>query len=69
MSMHDVSVFGSTVGFPTTIAPLIQNRLKAVFTDIDMKDLNFDLDEVEKKITKNTKAIFCLLYTSDAADE
>jgi len=51
-------VIVSTVGFPTTIAPLIQNSLKAVFTDIDMKDLNFDLDEVEKKITKNTKAIF-----------
>ena len=51
-------VIVSTVGFPTTIAPLIQNKLKPVFTDINMQDLNFDIHEVENKITNNTKAIF-----------
>jgi len=48
----------SPVGFPTTIAPLLQNNLTPVFVDIDIEDLNFDLDEVEQKITKNTKGIF-----------
>lgn len=51
-------VIVSPVGFPTTIAPLVQNGLVPVFTDIEMQTLNFDLDEVEKKITARTKAIF-----------
>jgi CDP-6-deoxy-D-xylo-4-hexulose-3-dehydrase len=54
----NAEVIVSTVGFPTTIAPLIQNNLKPVFTDINMQDLNFNLQEVESKITKKTKAIF-----------
>jgi CDP-4-dehydro-6-deoxyglucose reductase, E1 len=32
--------------------------MKAVFADIEMDTLNFDLEEVERKIKKNTKAIF-----------
>mgnify|MGYP003632646287 CR=1 FL=1 len=48
----------SPVGFPTTIAPLVQNNLKPVFVDIEFETLNFDLKEVEKKITPKTKAIF-----------
>lgn len=48
----------SPVGFPTTIAPLVQNNLTPVFVDIDMRDLNFNLDEMESKITENTKGIF-----------
>jgi len=48
----------SAVGFPTTTAPLIQTGLKPVFVDINMSDLNFDLDEVEKKINNKTKGIF-----------
>lgn len=48
----------SPVGFPTTIAPIAQNGLTPVFADIEMDTLNFDLTEVEGKITKNTKAVF-----------
>ncbi len=51
-------VIVSPVGFPTTIAPLIQNNLTPIFTDIDYTDLNFNLDQVEASITKKTKAIF-----------
>ena len=47
----------SPVGFPTTIAPIIQNNLKPVFVDIDLNDLNFDLNLVENAITEKTKAI------------
>lgn len=36
----------SPVGFPTTIAPLVQNGLVPRFVDIEMDTLNFDLDEV-----------------------
>jgi CDP-6-deoxy-D-xylo-4-hexulose-3-dehydrase len=48
----------SPVGFPTTIAPLVQNNLKPVFIDIEYDTLNFDLDKIEEKITNRTKAIF-----------
>ncbi len=48
----------SPVGFPTTIAPLVQNNLTPVFADIDIEDLNFDLDKIEQAITSKTKAIF-----------
>jgi CDP-6-deoxy-D-xylo-4-hexulose-3-dehydrase len=51
-------VIVSPVGFPTTIAPLVQNGLAPVFVDIEMKTLNFDLDHVEKWITDKTVAIF-----------
>ncbi|MFK7823941.1 MAG: DegT/DnrJ/EryC1/StrS family aminotransferase [Oligoflexales bacterium] len=48
----------SPVGFPTTIAPLIQNNLVPRFIDIEMKSLNFDLDLLEKEINQRTKGIF-----------
>lgn len=48
----------SPVGFPTTIAPLVQNNLVPVFADIELNTLNFDLSNVEQKINKKTKAIF-----------
>lgn len=51
-------VIVSPVGFPTTIAPLVQNNLQPVFVDITFDDLNFDLDLVEKAVTARTKAIF-----------
>ncbi len=48
----------STVGFPTTLSPLVQNSLKPVLVDITMDDLNFDLDAVEQSITPRTRGIF-----------
>ncbi|MFN6565290.1 MAG: DegT/DnrJ/EryC1/StrS family aminotransferase [Nostoc sp. ChiSLP01] len=48
----------SCVGFPTTINPIIQNNLKPVFVDIDWDDLNWNIGEIEKKITSRTKAVF-----------
>ena len=51
-------VIVSPVGFPTTIAPLVQNGLRPVFADIEMETLNFELDRVESLINENTVAIF-----------
>ena len=47
----------SPVGFPTTIAPIVQNGLTPIFADIETQTLNFDLVEVEQKISHNTEAI------------
>ena len=48
----------SPVGFPTTIAPIVQNNLKPKFIDIELDTLNFDINQIEDKITPKTKAIF-----------
>jgi CDP-4-dehydro-6-deoxyglucose reductase, E1 len=48
----------SPVGFPTTIAPIVQNGLTPVFVDIEMQTLNFDVAQIRSKITAKTKAIF-----------
>lgn len=47
----------SPVGFPTTIAPILQNNLVPRFVDIEMQTLNFDLNCVEQAINHRTRAI------------
>lgn len=47
----------SPVGFPTTIAPIVQNNLKPVFVDIEMSTLNMDTYLIEQHITSKTKAL------------
>jgi CDP-6-deoxy-D-xylo-4-hexulose-3-dehydrase len=48
----------SPVGFATTISVLYQCRLKPVFIDIEWDTLNFDVNQIESKITSKTKGIF-----------
>jgi len=55
---EDSEVILSAVGFPTTLAPVLQAGLKPAFVDIAMEDLNFDLDQIEARISPRTKAIF-----------
>lgn len=45
-------------GFPTTIAPIIQNNLIPVFVDVDIPTYNIKTEDIEAAISKNTKAIF-----------
>lgn len=47
----------SCVGFPTTIAPIVQVGLKPVFVDIDFSDLNWDVSQIEGKISNKTRGI------------
>jgi CDP-6-deoxy-D-xylo-4-hexulose-3-dehydrase len=54
----DDEIIVSPVGFPTTISVIYQNRLKPVFVDIELDTLNFDVSDIESKITPKTKAIF-----------
>jgi len=54
----DDEIIVSPVGFATTISVLHQNRLKPVFVDIEWDTLNFDVDQIESKITDKTKGIF-----------
>ena len=45
-------------GFPTTVTPIIQNRLVPVFLDIELDTYNIDLNNLEKALSKKTKAVF-----------
>jgi CDP-6-deoxy-D-xylo-4-hexulose-3-dehydrase len=54
----DSEIIVSPVGFATTISVLYQNRLKPIFIDIEWDTLNFDINQIESKITPKTKGIF-----------
>jgi CDP-6-deoxy-D-xylo-4-hexulose-3-dehydrase len=44
-------------GFPTTVAPIVQNRLIPVFIDVDLGTYNISVNQIEEAITPRTKAI------------
>ena len=54
----DDEVILPAVSWSTTYYPLYQFGLKLRFVDVDLKTLNIDTCQIEKAITKNTKAIF-----------
>ena len=54
----DDEIIVCACGFATTIAPIVQNNLKPVFVDIDLSDLNWNLNQVFKKVTPKTRAVF-----------
>jgi len=56
------------VCWSTSLWPIIQHGLKPIFVDIDLNNLNIDLDKLKKKITKKTKAIFCVHVLGLSAD-
>jgi len=45
-------------GFPTTVAPIIQNNLIPVFVDVELGTYNISPEQIEEAITEKTKAIF-----------
>jgi len=52
----------------TSLWPIIQSGLKPKFVDIDLKTLNFDLEKLEKAITKKTKAILIVHVLGNCVD-
>ncbi len=44
--------------FPTTVNPIIQNKLVPVFVDVDLGYYNANVEEIKKAISPKTKAIF-----------
>ena len=45
-------------GFPSTVNPLIQNKLVPVFVDVDLGYYNANVEEIKKAISPKTRAIF-----------
>ena len=59
------------VCWSTTLWPIIQNNLKPIFVDVEIDSFNIDINKIEKKITKKTKAIMLVhvLGTSTQMDK
>jgi len=45
-------------GFPTTIAPIVQNQLVPVFVDVELGTYNAIPQQIEEAVSEKTKAIF-----------
>ena len=52
----------------TSLWPIIQSGLKVKFVDIDINSFNIDLKDLEKKITKKTKALMLVHALGNCAD-
>jgi CDP-6-deoxy-D-xylo-4-hexulose-3-dehydrase len=44
-------------GFPTTVNPIIQNRLVPVFVDVQLPTYNIDVTQLEAAVSSRTKAV------------
>ncbi len=53
----DDEIIAPAISWSTTYAPIQQLNLKLKLVDIDLKTLNYDLNALEKSITKKTKII------------
>ena len=51
-------VISVAAGFPTTVNPIIQNRMVPVFCDVDDRTYNINVDQLKKAIGPKTRAIF-----------
>jgi CDP-6-deoxy-D-xylo-4-hexulose-3-dehydrase len=51
-------VITTACGFPTTVNPIVQNNLVPVFIDIELGNYNIHTQNIERAITKKTRAIF-----------
>jgi len=51
-------VITTAAAFPTTVAPIVQNRLVPVFVDVEMGTYNAKIQQIAEAISPRTKAIF-----------
>ena len=49
-----------TLSWSTSFWPIIQSNLKPVFVDCNLKNLNIDIEDLEKKISKKTKCLILI---------
>ena len=55
--MRGDEVLIPSICWSTSLWPIIQCGLKPIFVDVDKENFNINLDDLEKKITKKTKAL------------
>ncbi len=47
-----------SAGFPSTVNPIIQNKLVPVFVDVDLGYYNANIEEIKKAVSTKTRGIF-----------
>lgn len=50
-------IITAAAGFPTTVTPIVQYGAIPVFADITLPTYNIDVDQLEKALSPNTKAV------------
>jgi CDP-6-deoxy-D-xylo-4-hexulose-3-dehydrase len=61
-------VITPAVAFPTTVAPIVQNRLVPVFVDSEPGTYNIDPEQLEAALSDRTRAIFFAHTLGNPAD-
>lgn len=56
----DGEVIVSPIGWESDIACIIRSGLKPVFVDVNMSNLSANIDEVKRKINRNTRAVLLI---------
>lgn len=51
-------VIAVAAGFPSTVSPIIQNRLIPVFVDVEIGTYNIDVSKLEEALSPKTRAVF-----------
>jgi len=67
-NIKNKEVIVPSLSFVSTANAILYNGGKPVFVDIDSKTLNLDLNDLEKKISKKTKAIIPVHFAGNPAD-
>jgi len=60
-------IITTPLSWVTSATPILMLNLKPVFVDVDL-NLNIDPDQIQKKITKKTKAILLVHFTGRSCD-
>jgi CDP-6-deoxy-D-xylo-4-hexulose-3-dehydrase len=55
--MPGAEVLTVAAGFPTTVAPIVQNGCIPVFVDVDLETFNVDVTRLEEAVTDKTRAV------------
>ena len=58
----------SSICWSTSLWPILQSGLKAKFVDVNVDNLNIDLTDLKKKISKKTKALMLVHALGNCAD-
>ena len=61
-------VLVSSICWSTSLWPIIQSGLKAKFVDVNVDNLNIDLKDLKKKISRKTKALMLVHALGNCAD-
>jgi len=61
-------IITAACGFPTTLNPIIQNRLTPVFIDVNLGSYNVRAENIERAVSKKTKALFIAHTLGNPAD-